>query len=478
MKNTSALKVLVVSSECAPFAKSGGLGDVIGSLPAVLKAKGVDVRVVIPKYKNIKNEHFIGIDYIGSFETHLSWRRQTAGVLFKKEPIKTYFIENDYYFGRDGFYGYYDDAERFAFFCRAVLEMLQFIDFFPDVIHCNDWQTGPVCIMLKEIFSRFTAYKNIKTLYTIHNLQYQGTFPREVMEMLELPDYCYSSMEFYGQISFMKSGLVYANAISTVSNTYANEIKTFQYGYGLDGVLRYREDRLFGILNGINYVDNNPETDERIFENYSIDTIEKKKINKTKLQEQLGLDVADIPLMGLVSRLANQKGLDLVAWIAEEILSRDVQFVILGTGERQLEEFFRGLELRHKGRVSANIRFDDTLAQRIYAGSDMFIMPSRFEPCGLGQMFSLRYGTIPVVRKTGGLSDTVDRYNPKTMRGNGFVFETYTADGLMWALDEALGVYYSGSWDSVVKNAMKSNNSWETSAQKYIDLYNKILNEY
>ena len=478
MEKTKPLKVLVVSSECAPFAKSGGLGDVIGSLPKVLRDNGVDVRVVLPKYRSIKNEHFIGINYLGSFETHLSWRKQPAGVLLKDDYVKTYFIENDYYFGREGFYGYGDDNERFAFFCRAVLEMLPFIDFYPDIIHCNDWQTGPICILLKEVYSKFTAYKNIKTLYTIHNLQYQGTFPRETMEMLEIPDYCFGSMEFYGQISFMKSGLVYADAISTVSETYAEEVKTFQFGYGLDGVMRSRQDRLFGILNGIDYEKNDPVTDSRIFVNYNADCAEKKKLNKTELQKLLGLEVRDVPLVSVISRLAEQKGLDIVSWVAEEMLNRDVQIVILGTGERKLEDFFRGLEWNHKGRVSANIKFDDVLAQRIYASSDMFLMPSLFEPCGLGQMFSLRYGTIPIVRKTGGLSDTVTHFNRENKTGNGFVFEHYTADGLMWAFDQALGVYYSDDWKYVVKNAMTSNFSWETSALKYIKLYEKILKEY
>lgn len=478
MEKTKPLKVLVVSAEGAPFAKTGGLGDVIGSLPKVLAQKGADVRVVLPKYRSIKNEHFIGVDYLGSFETHLSWRKQPAGVLLKNGEVKTYFIENDYYFGRDNLYGYSDDNERFSFFCRAVLEMLPFIDFFPDVIHCNDWQTGPICILLKEVYGKFTAYKNIKTLYTIHNLQYQGTFPRETMEMLEIPDYCYNNMEFYGQISFMKSGLIYADAVSTVSKTYAEEIKTFQYGYGLDGVMRLRQDRLFGILNGIDYEKNNPKTDKRIAVNYDINSIEKKKFNKTELQKQLGLEIRDVPVVGIISRLAEQKGLDLVAWVAEEMLNRDVQFVLLGTGEKRLEDFFRTLENNHKGKVCSIIKFDDTLAQRIYASSDIFLMPSLFEPCGLGQMFALRYGTIPVVRKTGGLSDTVMHYNSETKEGNGFVFEHYTADGLMWALDEALKVYHSDEWLNVVKNAMSCNFSWESSADKYIELYEKIIKEY
>ena len=478
MVKSEPLKVLVVSSEAAPFAKSGGLGDVVGSLPRILKDRGADIRVVIPKYRSIKNEHFIGINYLGSFETILSWRKQPAGILLKDDGIKTYFVENDYYFGREGYYGYGDDNERFAFFCKAVLEMLRFIDFYPDIIHCNDWQTGPICMLLKEIYGKFTSYKNIKSLYTIHNLQYQGTFSRETMEMLGIPDYCYGNMEFYGQVSFMKSGLMYADAISTVSPTYAEEIKTFQYGYGLDGVMRLREDRLFGILNGIDYESNNPATDGRIDFNYDINSVEKKKLNKNELQKLLGLEQRDVPLISVISRLADQKGLDLVSWASEEMLNRDVQFVILGTGEKRLEDFFKGLQERHKGKVSANITFNDILAQKIYASSDIFLMPSLFEPCGLGQMFSLRYGTVPVVRKTGGLCDTVVHFNRETKTGNGFVFEHYTADGLMWAINQALETYYSDDWITVVKNAMSCNYSWDKSADDYIKLYDKILSEY
>ena len=479
MESKNPLKVLIVSSEAAPYAKSGGLGDVVGTLPKVLKEHGVDVRIAIPKYKSINNKHFIGIDYLGSFETSLGWRKQPAGILQKDGDFTTYFIENDYYFGRDGYYGYDDDNERFGFFCKAVLEMLQFIDFYPDIIHCNDWQTGPVCVLLKEVYSKFTGYKNIKTLFTIHNLQYQGTFSRETMDMIDIPYYCFGYLEFYGQISFMKAGLMYTDMISTVSDTYAEEIKTFAYGYGLDGVMRLRSDRLCGILNGIDYVKNDPATDSRIYVNYDVNSIEKKKENKAMLQKELGLEVRDVPVISIISRLAGQKGIDLISWIAEELLNKDVQLVVLGTGEKYLEDYFKDLEWRHKGKVCANIMFDDTRAQRIYASSDIFLMPSLFEPCGLGQMFSLRYGTIPVVRKTGGLADTIKHYNKETKEGNGFVFEHYTADGLMWAVNEALETYWADTddWECIVKNAMNCDFSWDKSAEKYIELYNKIKND-
>lgn len=475
MNENKSMKVLIISPEAAPYAKSGGLGDVIGSLPAALRKNGVDVRVVIPKYKSIKKELFAGCKYFGSFQTHLSWRKQPAGIIQKDGDFTAYFIENDFYFGRDEFYGYDDDNERFAFFCKAAIEMLQFIDFFPDVIHLNDWQTGPVCLLLKEYFNKFSDYKNIKTLYTIHNLQYQGKFPLDTLQMLEVSDWCFNNVEFYGSMNFMKAGLVYSDMISTVSETYAKEIKTFQYGYGLDGVMRSREDKLCGILNGIDYDKNNPETDKRIFVNYTIDSIDKKKQNKTELQKQLGLSVKDVPVISIISRLADQKGLDLVYWIADEMLSRDIQLIVLGTGEKRLEDLFSDLALKYPDKVSANILFDDTLAQRIYASSDMLLMPSLFEPCGLGQMIALRYGTVPIVRKTGGLSDTVTHFDKNTRQGNGFVFENYTSDGLLWAFNEALKVYYSNDWKYVVQNAMKSDYSWDTSAKKYIELYKKII---
>jgi len=480
MGNNGPLKVLIVASEAAPYAKSGGLGDVTGTLPKVLKEHGIDVRVVIPKYKTINNKHLEGVNFLGRFETSLDWRRQPVGVIEKNDDVITYFIENDYYFGRDGYYGYDDDNERFGFFSKAVIEMLPYIDFQPDIIHCNDWQTGPLCALLKEVYNKFSFYKPIKTLYTIHNLQYQGIFPRDTMYMLEIPDYCYGNLEYYGQVNFMKAGLMYADMINTVSETYAEEIKTFQYGYGLDGVMRYRSDRLCGILNGIDYVKNDPAADSRIYVNYDVNNIEGKKANKAELQKELGLEQKDVPMVSIISRLADQKGIDLVAWAAEAILSRGAQFVVLGTGDKNLENYFKTLEYNHKGKVCANIMFDDTRAQRIYASSDIFLMPSLFEPCGLGQMFSLRYGTVPVVRKTGGLADTIEHYNKETGTGNGFVFEHYSADGLIWAVNQALDTYYEGgeTWNTVVRNAMNSNFSWDKSAEEYIRLYEFLKSEW
>ncbi len=472
------LKVLIVSSEVAPYAKSGGLGDVAGSLPKALKELGVDVRVVLPKYKTIKNEHFEDVKYLGSFDTNLSWRTQKAGILLKEADVPVYFIENDYYFYRDGLYGYGDDNERFAFFCKATLDMLSFIDFYPDVIHCNDWQTGPLCLLLKETYRKLIYYSKIKTLYTIHNLQYQGVFGRETMDLLDVPDYCFTNgdLEFYGNVSYMKAGLIYADKISTVSETYAKEIQTEQYGYGMDGILRFKKDNLCGIINGIDFNENNPATDTRLYKNFDINSIEIKKENKRELQKELGLEERDVPIISIISRLADQKGIDLVAQIFDELMHEDVQFVVLGTGESRYEHMFKSFEYRYKGKVCSNIMFDATRAQRIYASSDIFLMPSLFEPCGLGQMFSLRYGTVPVVRKTGGLADTIFHYNTETKEGNGFVFETYDSNGLLWAIKEALKVYNMGEeeWSHVVKNAMSCNYSWENSARKYVELYKSL----
>lgn len=481
MEKSEGLKVLIVSSEVAPYAKSGGLGDVAGSLPKALKALGVDVRVVMPKYKSIKEKFLQDVQFVDSFPVSLSWRTQKATILEKKVGFPLYMIENDYYFGRDGFYGYGDDNERFAFFSKAAVDMLPMLDFYPDVIHCNDWQTGPVCLYLRETYKKILLYQKIKTLFTIHNLQYQGNFHRNTMELLEVPIDCYNNgnIEFFGNVSYMKAGLMYADRISTVSKRYAEEIQTAGYGYGMDGILQMKKDKLSGIINGIDYETNNPATDQRIYQGFDIDHIDKKYDNKRALQEELGLPRRDIPIISIVSRLADQKGLDIISVVMEELLQKDIQFVVLGTGEGRYEMMFKGYEESHPEKVRALIQFDDTLAQRIYAGSDMFLMPSLFEPCGLGQMFSLRYGTIPIVRKTGGLADTITHYTPETKEGNGFVFEDYNGEGLMWAINEALKAYYSGehNWRGIVHNAMSCNYSWGNSAKVYKELYESMLQE-
>lgn len=475
------LKVLIVASEATPFVKSGGLGDVVGSLPKALKQAGVDVRIVIPRHMSIKNSEMADVEYVGEFDVHLLWRAQRAKVLVKQGDVPVYFIENDFYFGRGGLYGYGDDNERFAFFGKAVLDMMAMLDFYPDVLHCNDWQTGPVCMYLKEIYSKMVYYSRIKTLFTIHNLQYQGNFDKSTLEVLGVPYHCFENgtIEFYNNVSFMKMGLLYADRVSTVSSTYAEEIQTWEYGYGMDGILRSRRNVLSGIINGIDYTTNDPKTDMRIAATFDAAAPEGKQECKRALQERLGLAQRDVPVIGMITRLADQKGLDIFSYIFHQMMERDVQFVLLGTGEGRFEHFFRDMADCYPQKVSTNIFFDETLAQQIYAGSDLFMMPSRFEPCGLGQMFSLRYGTVPIVRKTGGLADTITHYNPETKEGNGFAFESYDGTGILWALDEALAVYRQGeaAWSHVVKNALESNYSWDSSAAEYKKLYLELQKE-
>lgn len=478
MSNVKDLKVLIVASEITPYAKSGGLGDVIGSLPKELKKYGVDVRVVFPKYRTINPNLLKNLDYIDSFPVLLGWRNQSASVYSIDADVPTYLIENDFYFGRDGFYGYGDDFERFAFFTKASIECLNKIDFIPDVIHFNDWQTGIGCVYVKDLFRKFIFCKNTKTLFTIHNLQYQGVFNRSVLGEVGLNDgYATDDkLEFYSNVSFMKAGLTYADAISTVSDTYSKEIQTPGYGYYMDGMLRARKDDLYGILNGIDEVANDPATDKRLYEPFDIHNLVGKKNNKRALQAQLNLPQRDVPIISIISRLVDQKGLDLIAVAMEELISKDIQLVILGTGDGRYEHMFSHMAWRVPDKVSANIFFSEDLAQKIYASSDMFLMPSLFEPCGLGQLFAMRYGTVPIVRNTGGLADTVTHYDAETNTGNGFVFQDYDAYGMMWAVNEALQAYNQGEahWNRIVKNAMSCDFSWKKSAEQYIELYQKL----
>jgi len=472
------LKVLFVSAEVSPYAKSGGLGDVAGALPQALRKCGADVRVVMPKYRTIKPTTMRNLLYLGSFEVMLDWRKQSAGVFSIDAEAPTYLIENDYYFGRDGFYGYGDDHERFAFFSKAALEMLGVIDFKPDIIHFNDWQTGLGCIYLKDVYKKFLYYKDVKTLFTIHNLQYQGVFGREVLSNIELNAgyFVNDKVEFHGNVSLMKAGLTYADAINTVSESYAKEVQTSQYGYGLDGILRSRSHQLFGILNGIDTAAYDPETDKALFVPYSAADASGKAKNKEELQKLLNLPVrADVPVFGIISRLVDQKGFDLIAGVMEELVSRDIQLVVLGTGDGRYEHLFKHMSWRCPDKVSANILFNEELARRIYAGSDFFLMPSLFEPCGLGQLLAMRYGTIPVARRTGGLADTIRPYNWETGEGNGILFDDYLISGLMWGINEALSVYYhKDALTNIVNNAMTDDFSWTRSAEKYIDLYEKL----
>lgn len=478
LRNTSnQLKILIISTEVNPYSKSGGLGDVIGSLPQALRDKGADVKVALPLYKTIPGALLKNAQDVTCFPVQLSWRTQNASILSVDDNV--YFIKNDHYFHRDNYYGYDDDFERFAFFSKAAVEMLGNIDFKADILHFNDWHTGLGPTYLRSIYHKFSYYSHMKSVFTIHNLHYQGVFCREVLLEIGLNDGYFTNgeLEFYGKVSYLKAGIIHADAVSTVSETYAREIQTPAYGYGMDGLLRHinMQNEIYGITNGIDIDANDPSTDPHLFVNFTANTLEKKRENKFKLQEALNLPVSDTPMIAMVTRLAGQKGLDILAVAMEELLNMDLQIVVLGTGETKYEEMLKHYAHNMPHKISANIMFDTAMAQKIYAGADMFLMPSLYEPCGLGQLFAMRYGTIPIVRKTGGLSDTVMHYNYADKTGNGFVFEDYLASGLIWAIREGLHAYATPDWDIIVKNAMHSDNSWDNAATKYLDMYKDII---
>lgn len=475
------LSILFTSSEAAPFVKTGGLADVAGSLPIALKKLGHDIRLVIPKYKGIPQEYVNNMQNLGYIYVDLGWRHQYCGVLkLVHNDLTVYFLDNEYYFNRDNLYGYDDEAERYAFFCKAILQMLPLIGFKPDIIHCNDWQTGMVSLLLKALYHQLDHYKDIKTLHTIHNLKYQGVFPKAVLSDLLGIGWEYfhpEGVEFYGNINFMKAGIVYSDMISTVSKTYAEEIKQDFYGENLNNLLMGRSDSLFGIVNGIDFEENDPATDKRLFANYDAQHPEGKYVNKRELQRSLGLPQRDdVPVIGIISRLVDQKGFDLIACVFEELLFENLQLVVLGTGEQRYENFFRNASARYPDKVSANIKYDATLAQRIYAGSDMFLMPSLFEPCGIGQLLSLRYGSVPIVRETGGLNDTIKSFNEFTCEGNGFSFSNYNAHDMLYTVRRALDIYsMREKWVNLVKDCMQQDFSWSKSAMEYSELYYRII---
>lgn len=479
--NMSNLNVLFASSEVFPFAKTGGLGDVAGSLPKAISKLGVDIRVVMPNYKSIPQQYKTDMEYIGYIFVDMSWRHQYCGI-FKlvREDVTYYFLDNEYYFGRNELYGDFDEAEQFTFFSKAIIEMLPLIGFKPDIIHCNDWQTGIVSLLLQANYKQ-DYFSKIKTVFTIHNLKYQGIFPKQVLSDLMNVDWQYftpNGIEYHDCVNFMKAGLVYSNSISTVSPTYSQEIKTDFYGEGLMDILRQRSGDLYGILNGIDFERNDPKTDSRIYTNYSADSISLKYENKKQLQEELGLPVRpEVPVIGIISRLTSQKGFDLIECVLEEILQMDLQLVLLGKGDENYKYVFENAAYWHKDKVSANITFSDTLAQRIYAGSDMFLMPSLFEPCGLGQIFSFRYGSVPIVRETGGLNDTVLSYNEETGAGNGFTFANYNAHDMLNTIRRAVEFYYNRKdiWKLIVERGMRADFSWDKSAKEYKKMYQETM---
>ena len=475
------MKTLFVASECIPFIKTGGLADVIGSLPKQLKQQGVDVRVIIPCYDGIPASYKEEMELVYEGTVPVGWRNQYVGV--KKlivEEIPFYFIDNEYYFKREGLYGYYDDGERFAYFNRAVLEVLPSLDFQPNIIHCHDWQASLIPLFLRSHYEHWFFYENTKTVFTIHNLKYQGIFSKEVLfELLGLSEEYFQvdQIEFFGNVNYLKSGLVYADKITTVSETYANEIQQPYYGEKLEELLKMRKADLSGIINGIDYLSYDPMHDEAISHPYRNSRIKKQK-NKLELQQELGLPMSEeTPLIAIVTRLVEQKGLDLIVHILPDLLQRDVQLVVLGNGDYKYEQFFREVATEHSNKVAALITFDDRLARRMYASSDLFLMPSRFEPCGIGQLIALRYCSAPIVRETGGLKDTIIPFDDETCEGNGFSFTNYNAHDMLFTIDRAISLYENKeAWRALLNNMRKSDFSWEKSAQTYILLYESLVN--
>jgi len=481
------MKVVFVSYEVFPFAKVGGLADVAGTLPKYLKKHGVDVTIVMPKHRIVeKNAEKFGYEIKkvaeGLSVSHVKTDQKfdIYESVLPGSDVKTYFVANDYYFSAEDVYAGPDLGEQAIFFCAAALDLVKHLDLKPDIVHVNDWQTALIPVYLKTVYRDDPYFSRTATVLTIHNLGYQGVFDPKYLSFAGLPDYVFTidGLEFYRQLNFLKGGIVFSDVINTVSPTYAEEIQTEEYGEKLEGVLRMRSKDLYGILNGIDYELYNPATDRYIYVNYDVNRLELKWENKVKLQEELGLPVnKETAVAGLISRLVPQKGLDLLVDVMDYLTLFDLQIVVLGTGDEQYENAFRKFQERYPDKVSANIKFDVELAQKIYAGADIFLMPSRYEPCGLGQMFSMRYGTIPVVRYTGGLADTVKEYDPQSMEGTGFGFKKYDSAHLLKAVSKALHFYYreKDHWRRIMTNAMNTDLSWDRSAKEYVDLYKKAL---
>lgn len=475
------MKVLFVSAEAAPFFKSGGLGDVAGSLPKELARQGIDIRVVLPLHTSLSEEYKSQLEDVTHFTVNVGWREQFCGIKkLIKNGITYYFIDNLQYFDREAIYGYDDDGERYSYFSMAVIEMLEKIGFIPDIIHANDWHTALIPVLLKDKYGWIRAYSDIKVVFSIHNIQFQGRFDQSVLSDwlgIGYNTFHERALEHFGDVNFMKGAIFYADHVTTVSPNYANEIQTQEFGYGLDGSLREVNWKFSGILNGLDYTINNPETDTIIEVNYSLNNLENKLLNKTFLQKEVGLPVdEEVMVIGMVSRLTSQKGFQLVQEAMDYLMQRNVQVVLVGTGEAEFENSFKYFNWAYPDKFKAIIDFDVKLAQQIYAGSDLFLMPSAFEPCGLSQMISMRYGTLPLVHEIGGLKDTVDPYNRETVAGTGFSFYDFTAGVMLNQIDQALAVFYVNpeNWEQIMKNAMSKDFSWKKSTKQYMDIYNHL----
>ncbi len=472
------MKVLFVSPETVPYAASGGLADVAEALPVALEEQNVSVTRVMPKYLGIENKYDLKKAF--SFIVEAGGEAKVADIYtHEMDGVTTYFIGNNDYFERDGFYGYGDDDERFGFFCKATLEMLIFLDLKPDIIHLNDWQTALIGLFLKQEYLHLEFYKDIRLVFTIHNLQYQGVFDKDVLEDLNLPSKYFNmeAIEYYGKVCYMKAGIVYADLVTTVSKTYAKEIQTPWYGYGLDGLLRKYSHKITGIVNGIYYDKYDPESDEALEFKFSEDDFkDKKPKQKASFQKELGLPVKDVPLMGVVTRLAEQKGVDLIIYAIEQLVHEDVQIVILGSGDYFYENRLMSLSEQYPDKVSVNIQFNQALARRIYGSVDMFLMPSLFEPCGLSQLYSLRFGAVPIVRRTGGLGDTITDYDGDYENSTGFLFKNYNNQEFLRAIRRAVEIYYiKDEWNGLIDRGMHSRFSWAKSAEEYIETYKGLV---
>ncbi|MFA5577605.1 MAG: glycogen synthase GlgA [Tissierellaceae bacterium] len=476
------MKILYVASEVAPFIKTGGLADVAGSLPKAIKDSGQDIRVVMPLYSAISGEFKTTLKKEVECFIDLGWRRQHLGIFSAiHNGVVHYFIDNEYYFKRDKIYGEYDDGERFIYFSKAVAVLLRKVDFKADIVHLNDWHSGLVPLYIKDFAKGDRFYEGMRTVFTIHNLKYQGVFDRSILgDIGGLSEDYYGDdgLKFYDKINFMKAGIVYSDALTTVSKTYAEEIKYEFFGEGLEGIIRKNENKLVGIVNGIDYSLYNPAWDKNIAVNYDLESIDKKKDNKTRLQKLYNLPLKDVPLLAMVSRLVAMKGLDLIVHILDELLQEDIQFVVLGTGDKEYEDIFKHFQWKYPDKVSSRIYFNERESHLIYAGADIFVMPSMAEPCGISQLISLRYGTLPIVRETGGLKDTVIPYNRFTGKGNGFSFQNFNAHELLNSIRLALNLYEDkGIWNEIMIQAMESKNDWEESSKEYIEIYKELKNK-
>ena len=473
------MKIAMIASEAAPFVKTGGLGDVLQALPDELaRVEGNEVALFLPYYKTIKQNPEIETELLSAFTVNLTWRQQYVGLfrLVREGGPAVYFLDNEYYFLRDGIYGFYDDGERFAYFCKAVLASMRHLDFCPDVIHCHDWQSALVPVYLDAEFR--SDFPRAKTVFTIHNVEYQGKAgPEFFNEVLGLEDYWRGVCSFDGCVNFMKAAVVRSNLVTTVSETYATELRYPYFAHGLSGILAARGENLRGVTNGIDTGVYDPATDKALPKNYTAATFADKQICKRALQKELGLEPSDAPILSMVTRLAGHKGIDILCYVLRRLLEREIQLVIVGTGEAKYEHALLSVANEYPGKFSMNLRFDPALASRVYAGSDIYLMPSKSEPCGLSQLIAMHYGTIPIVNATGGLKDTVPPFNPETGEGRGYTFQSYNGDDFLGAIDRALGDYYENrpAWDRLAKNDMAVDFSWKQPAQKYMEMYESVL---